>query len=40
MDKKKKGDIVRFVLLKNRNAFYCWSVNLEMITAVIEEMKE
>lgn len=41
MDKKKKGDIVRFVLLKKIGMpFIVGSVNLEMITAVIEEMKE
>jgi 3-dehydroquinate synthase len=41
MDKKKKGDIVRFVLLKKIGMpFISGSIEPEMITAVIEEMKK
>jgi 3-dehydroquinate synthase len=41
MDKKKKGDMVRFVLLKKIGMpFIIGSIKPEMITAVIEEMKE
>jgi 3-dehydroquinate synthase len=41
MDKKKKGDIIRFVLLKKIGMpFIIGSIKPEMITAVIEEMKE
>lgn len=40
MDKKKKGDIIRFVLLKKIGMpFIIGSVKFETITAVIEEMK-
>ena len=40
MDKKKKGDIVRFVLLKKIGMpFIIGSIKPETITAVIEEMK-
>jgi 3-dehydroquinate synthetase len=41
MDKKKKGDIIYFVLLKKIGMpFISGSVDLKLITAVIEEMKK
>src|SRR5664280_1351068 len=41
MDKKKKGDIIHFVLLKKIGMpFICGSIEPKLITAVIEEMKK